>query len=168
VKIPATLEICGYGRLGETVNAIAAQHCQLKFHGLLTPQDCLSFGRSCDVLVNPRPASHGNQNNFSSKLFDYALAGRAILTSKLSGVEDVLGPDAFYFNPHDFGGSLRENLEILANTGRTELDRRGAAIQQRVVSLFSWEKQGARLAKFLTQVCIGQSGTEQVPEALAA
>jgi hypothetical protein len=167
-QIPACLEICGYGRLSETVSALADQHARLKFHGLLTPSDCLSFGRSCDVLVNPRPASHGNENNFSSKLFEYALAGRSILTSKLSGVEDVLGPDAFYFDPHDFQESLRENLYMLANTPRAELDRRGAAVQQHVTSRFSWAKQGGRLAAFLRQVCTGEIIKDELPQAIAA
>lgn len=167
-RVPASLEICGYGKLGETVSAMATQNPRIKFRGLLTPADCLSFGRSCDVLVNPRPASYGNENNFSSKLFDYSLAGRAILTSKLSGVEDVLGPEAFYFDPEDFNRSLGKNLLYLASISRSELDRRGAAIQERVISHFSWPKQGARLASFLIQVCLGQPSRAQVPEAIAA
>ena len=166
--IPACLEICGYGKLGHTVNALAAQHERLKFLGLLTPGDCLRFGRSCDVLINPRPSTHGNENNFSSKLFEYALTGRAILTSKLSGVEDVLGPEAFYFDPRDFHQSLRAGLLALTRNGRTELDRRGAAIQQRVTSEFSWARQSARLASFLSQVCAGSFLPETLNEAIAA
>jgi glycosyltransferase involved in cell wall biosynthesis len=165
--VRASLEICGYGKLGEMCDELARQSSRVRFRGLLTPEDCLSFGRSCDVLVNPRPATHGNENNFSSKLFDYALSGRSILTSKLSGVEDVLGPDAYYFDPYDFEPSLRRNLFALAKTSRAELDRRGMAIKQRVISEFSWTKQGARLARFLTELCTGGPATP-VQEALAA
>ena len=168
IKIPATLEICGYGKLSDTLNALALGNSRLKFHGLLTPSDCLQFGYCCDVLINPRPSSHGNENNFSSKLFEYALTGRSILTSNLSGVEDVLGPQAFYFDPHDFHRSLRENLFALANTNRAELDRRGAAIQERVVSQFCWAKQGERLASFLSQTCTSKVVAEEAAEALAA
>lgn len=167
-EIPACLDICGYGKLGQTVDKLAGQHDRLRFHGLLTPSDCLSFGRSCDVLVNPRPATHGNENNFSSKLFEYALTGRAILTSKLSGVEQVLGPEAFYFDPGDFSRSLRASLATLAKTKRADLDRRGLAIQHRVVSHFSWTTQGARLARFLNQICAGTFVAEEIVEALAA
>lgn len=167
-EIPASLEVCGYGKLSDTLSTIASRNSRLKFHGLLTPPDCLSFGRSCDLLVNPRPASHGNENNFSSKLFDYALSGRAILTSQLSGVEEVLGPEAFYFDPHDFKNSLRRKLLAVANTPRAELDRRGEAIQQRVISHFSWGKQGARLANFLSQLWTGPSVSEEPAEAMAA
>jgi hypothetical protein len=167
-EVLASLEICGYGKFDSKLGALAAESGRIKFHGLLTPDSCLSFGRSCDVLVNPRPASYGNENNFSSKLFDYALAGRAILTSNLSGVEDVLGPDAFYFNAEDFHHSLRQSLHELSTLGRTELERRGAAVQQRVTSQFSWTSQGARLVAFLSQVCIAQSNRQDRAEAMAA
>ncbi len=167
-RIPASLEICGYGKLGETIQSLGAQNGRLKFHGLLTPGDCLRFGRTCDVLVNPRPATHGNENNFSSKLFEYALTGRSILTSRLSGVEDVLGPEAFYFDQQDFNRSLRTSLQVLSDTKRTELDRRGTAIQQRIVSQFSWTKQGGRVAAFLNRLCSGELVTEELAEALAA
>jgi glycosyltransferase involved in cell wall biosynthesis len=120
-----TLEICGYGKASEKFAELSRQTPNVKFRGLLTPAECLQFGRRCDVLVNPRPATHGNENNFASKLFEYALSGRAILTSKLSGVEDVLGPGANYFDPHDFDRSLAAQLEQLARTppGRTASSR---------------------------------------------
>jgi hypothetical protein len=167
-QIPALLEICGYGKLAQTLNSLATQNGRLKFHGLLTPSECLRFGTTCDVLVNPRPATHGNENNFSSKLFEYALTGRSILTSRLSGVEDVLGPEAFYFDPQDFNRSLRTSLLGLAQTKREELDRRGAAIQHRILSQFSWAKQGARVASFLKRTCSGTLIPEELAEALAA
>jgi len=161
---PGTLEICGYGRLTEQLAGLAAANPRLVFHGLQTPDRCLAFGRSCDVLVNPRPPSHGNENNFSSKLFDYALAGRAILTSNLSGVEDVLGPEAFYFEAQEFRASLRQALHTLARIPRPELDRRGAAVQLRVTSEFSWARQGARVGTFLRSVC-GQPTEAQIAAA---
>ncbi len=162
--VPATVEICGYGRLDDKLSRVVGQDPRLKFHGLQTPEACLAFGQSCDVLVNPRPATHGNENNFSSKLFDYALTGRSILTSKLSGAEDVLGPEAFYFDPARFEPNLQQALITVASSSREELDRRGQAIQNRVTSQFSWNSQGARLASFLRGLC----PTTPLPEARVA
>jgi hypothetical protein len=162
--VSASLEICGYGKWDAHLRTLAAQQPRLRYHGLISPAECLRFGCSCDVLVNPRPSSHGNENNFASKLFEYALTGRAILTSKLSGVENVFGPEAYYFDAHNFGFSLRTRLSTLAITPRTELDRRGAAIQQRILTDFSWEKQGARMARFLDRICLGDlSGLRRAP-----
>lgn len=151
--LPMTLDICGYGKMGPQLSLVAEQDPRIRFRGLLTPDQCLEFGQTCDLLINPRPASHGNENNFPSKLFDYALTGRAILTSRLSGVESVLGPEAFYFEPHDFDRALRRKLTQLSGVSRSDLARRGKAIQQRVLDEFSWAKQGGRLAQFLQQVC---------------
>ncbi len=157
-KIPGTLEMCGHGSNSEEFARLAGLHPNLRFHGLLTPDQSLAFGATCDVLVNPRPLSHGNENNFASKLFDYAMTGRAILTSRLSGVEAVLGPEAYYFDPENFTEDLGRKLAELGQTSRTELNRRGRAIQQRVVENYSWEKQAARLAAF-----IDQTGRPQIP-----
>jgi glycosyltransferase involved in cell wall biosynthesis len=166
--LPATLEICGYGKLGDTLATLAQGNGRVKYHGLLTPAECLRFGRCCDVLVNPRPATHGNENNFASKLFEYALCGRAILTSRLSGVEGVLGTQAFYFNAYDFEASLREAFASLSQVSRPELDRRGAAIQQRIVSTFSWQIQADRLASFLKDVPAQAPALAERAEAMAA
>src|SRR5262249_32556412 len=67
-NLSASLEICGYGKMGEQLSDLAHRDARLRYHGLLSPAECLRFGHACDVLVNPRPASHGNENNFASKL----------------------------------------------------------------------------------------------------
>ena len=93
------------------------------------------------MLVNARPPGHGNENNVPSKLFDYALCERAIVATKMSGVDEVLGPDAFYFDPANFNAGLRATLELAALTPRAELRRRGVNISERVKTEFNWLRQ---------------------------
>jgi glycosyltransferase involved in cell wall biosynthesis len=150
--LAGTLDICGYGKAATEISGLAQRDRRVVFHGLLTPEQCLSFGRQCDVLVTPRPLTHGNQNNFASKLFDYALSGRAILTSRLSGVELVLGPEAFYVEADNLEPNLTEKLREIAALPPDELNRRGMAIQERILNNFSWETQGSRMADFLESV----------------
>jgi len=166
--LPATLDICGYGKQSGEIAALAQNCPRLRFRGLVSPAECLRFGRLSDVLVNPRPATHGNENNFSSKLFEYALCGRAILTSELSGVETVLGSQAVYFEPQNFKTNLEAKLRELAALPRAELNRRGLAIQHRVLTEFSWEKQTGRMGQFIERLCRGKVSFEPVREALAA
>jgi glycosyltransferase involved in cell wall biosynthesis len=152
-SIRATLRICGYGKLSEGFERLAQVHERFRFDGLLPkPDDCLPFGQTCDVLVNPRPPGFGNQNNFPSKLFDYALCGRAILSSRISGVHQVLGPEAFYYDVTRHPESLKEALDQIAQIDRRELHRRGAAIRQRVIAEFNWPNQAARMAGFIRQL----------------
>jgi glycosyltransferase involved in cell wall biosynthesis len=101
-------------------------------------------------------------------LFEYALCGRAILTSKLSGAETVLGPQAAYFDPQNFKANLEAGLRELAALPRTELNRRGLAIQHRVLTEFAWEKQAERMAQFIERLCCGKASFQPLREALAA
>lgn len=146
----ATLEICGYGRLGDALAELGRRDSRLRYHGLLpTPADCLRFGQTCDVLVNPRPPGHGNENNFPSKLFEYALTGRAILTTGFGGMREVLGPDAFYLEETQLASSLAQQLKTLSRTPRTVLREKGRRLQQRITSEYSWSRQVDRMTAFL-------------------
>ncbi|HEV2245655.1 MAG TPA: hypothetical protein VGW37_03300 [Terriglobia bacterium] len=165
-QLPASLDICGYGKF--SLDGLPPANARLRFRGLLTPSDCLRFGTCCDVLVNPRPLTHGNENNFASKLFEYALTGRTILTSQMSGVEQVLGPAALYFDPGDFARSLSLRLREACGMSPLELTRRGKEIQRRVVTEFAWSKQAGRMADFIYQVCRREQVGLEVDHALAA
>jgi len=149
----AELRVCCFGKRRTRLAEHYCQHPSVSFHGPFDPEGCVDFGTGCDVLVNPRPNVPGNRNNFSSKVFEYALARRSILTSRLSGVDVVLGDDAYYFDADDFDNSLEQRLTELAQTPKAELNHRGAAIQNRLLARYSWEAHGERLAEFLNQVC---------------
>jgi glycosyltransferase involved in cell wall biosynthesis len=145
-----TLDICGYGKLRDEIALRAGQQPRLRFAGQLpSTADCLNFAAAADVLINPRPGTHGNENNFPSKLFQYALTGRSILTSRLSGTAEVLGPAAFYFDERDFSSSLSEALRYLSTFSRSELHARGLSIQQRVMTEYTWSRQAERIAGFI-------------------
>lgn len=148
----SVLHICGFGKARTEIAEACGRDPRLEFHQPRTPDGCLQLGRTWDVLINPRPIRAGNQNNFPSKIFEYALSGRAILSSRVSGADVVLGPEAYYFDEHNFALSLDRSLDELANTQRQELNRRGTALQQRLLSRFSWAQQGERLAGFLKQL----------------
>src|SRR6185436_2789123 len=150
--LPNPLRVAGFGKPKASIAARCKSDSRLSFQGALTPDECLRFAARCDVLVNPRPRVPGNDNNFSSKVFEFALSGRAILTSRLSGVDAVLGEQAFYFDEEKFVPSLTEALARVAGTPRAEFRRRGAAIQKRLLQNFTWTQQGERLAKFLQRL----------------
>ena len=148
----STLHIAGFGKLSSAIRDRCAQDSRLEFHGwLASTEDCQKFGRTCDVLVNPRPRGHGNENSFPSKVFAYALCGRIVLTTHLGGVEAVLGPGAVCFDESDFAPSLRQSLAKIEALPAEELARRGQAIREHVLADYSWPRQGARIAAFLRQ-----------------
>ncbi len=156
--LPNPLHICGFGKGKEGVELVCSKHPRARLYPPRSPDECLRFSEICDVMVNPRPLWPGNENNFSSKVFEYALTGRSILSSRLSGVDAVLGEEAYYFDAGDFERSLGAAVREIAGTRRSELHRRGAAIQARMLREYSWSRQGGRLADFLEGVAGGGGG----------
>lgn len=148
----ATLHVCGYGKLAAELRVLAAANLRLKFDGLLPrPADCLTWAQGLDVLVNPRLGGVGNENNFPSKLFSYALTGRAILTSRMSGVENVLGEAGYYFDPGNFAAALTEHFHALAAQPRAVLAERGSRLRARILGHYTWSQQAERLVDFISE-----------------
>ena len=108
-----------------------------------------AVGQHLGCPGQPRPNCPGNENNFPSKVFEYGLSGRAILTSRVSGVDRILGDQAFYFDENDFEASLDQALNDLATLSRDQLNSSGSSIQHRLINNFSWLQQGRRLAGFV-------------------
>ena len=158
----AQLKVCCFGKARTQLAERFGQARNVSFHGPFDPEGCVEFGASCDVLVNPRPKVPCNRNNFPSKVFEYALTGRAVLSNQLSGSDWILGPQAYYFDANDYRPSLGRMLDLLAATPRAELCGRGAAVQRHMLSEYGWDKQGVRLAMFLDD-CLTRS---HVPDSI--
>lgn len=147
--VPGSLRLCGFGELTETIKKIAIEHPNIQFDGLLTPQGCLSWAQQVDVLVNPRLPFWGRDNSFPSKLFEYAITGKAILSTRACGVDKVLLDEGVYVETDDLEGSLREKFREVSAIERSELQRRGTVIRQRIVSEYNWDEQARRIVEFI-------------------
>ena len=152
-EVPGTLHACGYGGLSGTLKQLAGQHPNFHFDGLLPRQsDCLPWAQKVDVLINPRPRAMGLENTFPSKIFEYAMAGKAILSTRTGGVDEVVGPEGFYIENENFEESLQQKLREIARMDRVELLRRGRAIRNRILAGYNWDAQARRMIEFLTGI----------------
>ena len=148
--VPGSLHVCGFGRQTGDFQALAAQHPNIRFDGLLHQSDCLAWAQKVDVLINPRLTGWGLENSFPSKIFEYAMTGKAILSTRTGGVDEVLREDGIYLDADDFKNSLRQNLREISAMDRAELQRHGTAIRNRVLKDFNWDEQARRMVEFLT------------------
>ena len=150
--VPGTLHICGFGRLSSDLEALAVSHPKLKFDGLLPRQsDCLTWAQQVDVLINPRLPISGLENSFPSKIFEFAMTGKAILTTRTGGVDEVLKEDGMYLETDHFEASLIDRLREVASMDRPELQRRGTAIRNRILRDYNWDEQARRMVEFLAE-----------------
>lgn len=166
-KVPGTLHICGYGNLSNALKELAGRHSNFHFDGMFARQsDTLAWAQRVDVLINPRLPVQGLENTFPSKIFDFGMTGKAILSTRIGGVDQVLGKEGIYLETAGFGNSLPQMLREVAAMDRAELQRRGTAIRNRMLREFSWDEQARRMIEFLTGVLkscseTGRNGGDQ-------
>lgn len=151
--VPGTLHVCGYGKLSNVLKELADRHSSFHFDGLLAkPSDCLAWAQKVDVLINPRLPIQGLDNSFPSKIFEFGMTGKAVLSTRTCGVDQVLGDEGIYLETKDFDNSLRQKLRAVAAMDRAELQRRGEAIRGRILRKFNWDEQARRIIEFLTGI----------------
>ncbi len=149
-QVPGSLHVCGFGKLSDELKALAAQHPKFHFDGLLQNQaDCLAWAQQVDVLINPRLSIWGLENSFPSKIFEFGMAGKAILTTRTGGVDEVLKEDGMYLDSAHFEESLRAKLREISGMDRGELQRRGTAIRNNLLKNFDWDEQARRMVEFM-------------------
>lgn len=151
--VEGTLHVCGHGPLAAELEQLARSHSNFYFDGFLPKEsDCLDWAQKVDVLINSRPPTQGQDNSFPSKVLEYGVAGKAILSSRTAGVSQVLGEEGIYFDAEDFETSLEKKIREVSAMDRTELQRRAQVIRNRIVSEFSPEEQARRVFEFLTKI----------------
>lgn len=148
--LPGTLHVCGHGPLSATLEQLAKRHPNFQFDGFLPKQsDCLPWAQNVDVLINVRLPWWGKDNSAPSKVFEYGLAGKAILSTRTAGMDEILGDEGIYIETDHFEDSLRQKLREISGMERVELQRRAAIIHDRIVKNYSWGEQARRVMEFL-------------------
>jgi len=161
-KLPGTLHACGHGELSEELKEIAKHHPNFRFDGFFPKQsDCLPWAQKVDVLVNLRLPYWGQDISAPSKVFEYGVAGKAILSTRTSGMDEVLGAEGMYIETENFEESLRQKLIEISGMDRAELQRRAAIIRERIVTNYSWGEQARRIVEFLNKLA-GQQSSQAV------
>ena len=160
-EVQGTLHMCGMGPRSEELARLAKLHPNFRFDGFLPKEsDCLDWAQKVDVLINSRLPVRGQDNSFPSKVLEYGVAGKAILSTQTGGVEAALGEEGIYFDAKDFEESLQQKIRDVSAIDRAELRRRGQVIRERIVKEFSAEEQARRVFEFLKQIVEARSANQ--------
>ena len=147
--VPGSLHVCGHGPLAGELEQLAKRHPNFHFDGFLPTQaDCLAWAQKVDVLINVRLPLWGQDNSAPSKVFEYGVAGKAILSTRTAGMDEILGSEGIYIETDHFEDSLRQKLRAVAAMERAELQRRAAIIRTRMLKEFNWDEQSRRIVEF--------------------
>ena len=109
------LDIYGYGPLEDFVKEASKKYSNISFKGRFSPAETKKVLSSYDLLINPRIIDPTIENyTFPSKLIDYILTGKSVLTSKFKTLPEEYEKFVYYidsFEPCDFADSIKRVYE---------------------------------------------------------
>ena len=80
------LDIYGLGHLKDKVEEIAKNSSNIRFHGFVSNQEAMNLQQTSWLLANPRPVDNLiAQVTFPSKIFEYMMSGRPVMSTRLNG-----------------------------------------------------------------------------------
>jgi glycosyltransferase involved in cell wall biosynthesis len=150
IEDPAySLQIFGRGPLEDLVIAAATKDSRVEFRGFQPNAEILRSQRQATVLLNPRPTDHPiTKYTFPSKLLEYMLSGRPVITTRLAGISDDYFPHLFILEP-DTPQALAHLIERVCSMPEADIEAFGRNARQFVLRDKSWAHQGERVFAFL-------------------
>jgi len=146
------LSIAGEGSKTGDLKQRVASDPRIEWVGFFKERKDLGhWASSCHMLVNPRPAGYGNDNNFPSKVFDYLQLGRPILSSITPTLQHAFGDSVMWYDA-DRPQALSEALARVSQKSISLLIQDGANLRDEYAQRFSWEEQIGSLKEWMCDI----------------
>ena len=146
------LSIAGEGSKTGDLKRYATADPRIEWVGFFNERkDLGQWASSCHVLVNPRPAGYGNENNFPSKIFDYVQLGRPVLSSATPTLKHAFGDLVMWYDA-DIPNALSEALRVVSEKSIAELGKKGADLKNAYAASFSWGERVRNLKQWMCQI----------------
>lgn len=149
VNPDVVLEIYGSGPLLKKIKAIEKDCSNIQYMGNVSNEQMLKIQQEAYLLINPRPTKDKiSQLTFPSKMFEYMLSNRPVLTTKLNGLSEDFLSRLFIIeeeSPHGFADAINAAF----NKPYDELLNRAKEAREFVIKEKNWEKQVNRIIKYI-------------------
>ena len=143
------LRVFGRGPLEQLVADAAAADPRIEYRGHRPNEEILDEQRNAMVLLNPRPSGHPiTRYTFPSKLHEYMMSGRPVITTRLPGIPETYYPHLYLLDPESPEG-LAALIDEVCHSPAEQLDSLGASAREFVVTNKSWLMQARRVADFI-------------------
>lgn len=142
------LDIYGQGELEELIRQYSQRNCNIRFHGKKSNEEIIKIQQEAWILINPRQVDHPiSQVTFPSKVLEYMLSGRPVLTTRLNGFTEEYEDKVLWIEKEDAQYLSKLITSFLDSEER--LDALGIKAKNFVVNTKNWETQINRICKFI-------------------
>lgn len=142
------LDIYGSGELETQIKKIAYKSKNIRFHGKKENKEIMEIQRRAWLLINPRKINDPiSKVTFPSKIFEYMLSGRPVLSTRLNGFTEEYEDKIIWIEneePHYLA-------DLIEKLGKDEerLNKLGKRAQDFVVNQKNWTIQSEKIWNFI-------------------
>lgn len=140
------LVISGKGSLVSEIEEIAAKNDRIQFLGCIPYEEYLEKLKEADILVNPRDMRFPeNENNFPSKIMEYLVTGKYIISTQFAGWENFRECVAFCGSTEtDMEFAIRDCMDDESYKDETIFERNRSFAQK-----YLWSEQVKKIQKMV-------------------
>ncbi len=143
------LDIYGGGALEQSVEEIASRSKNIRFHGVVSNEDAIKVQQTSWLLANPRPVKNAiAQVTFPSKIFEYMMSGRPVLSTRLNGFSKDYENLLFWVDNGD-PQTLANMIDLLDDKSNDELKNTAERAKNYLLKNKTWEHNAKNVYDFL-------------------
>jgi len=151
VKSDVVLEIYG-GYLKEYIEQKSLQNGRVVFKGSVDNKSMLEIQRKSYILVKPRPTNDPiSQVTFPSKMFEYMMSGRPVLTTRLNGLHEEYREHLFFIDDESPKG-IATAIDKMISSGDDKLNVVAIGARSFIEREKNWKNQGKKILDFVSHI----------------
>jgi glycosyltransferase involved in cell wall biosynthesis len=151
------LWITGEGPMRGAVEEAAAADPRIRYWGFVPYGEAMRLYRQATIFVNPHASTvRSARYQFPSKILEYLAVGRPVISSVTPEIESEYG-DIVILVQEESAEALAEAMQRAAAMPEVELAALGRKGRDFVLREKTWERQSARIAQFIREICSRRS-----------
>ncbi|MFA5481329.1 MAG: glycosyltransferase [Bacilli bacterium] len=149
VKTDYQLLIAGHGPLIEAIEVMAKEDSRIRYLGLLSKEDLISYQCSAVCNINPRPFDQKlDDYSVPSKVLEYLSVGVPLISTMNGALHKQFCGEAIWIKD---GGEdeLRKAMELFLLFNPEDIKKKALLAKEKVLSIYGLEIQGRAIYDFI-------------------
>lgn len=143
------LWITGRGDWEERISKLSSKDKRIVYWGFLANEEIVQKMKQATVLVNPRSSATPHiKYSFPSKLLEYMLTGKPVISTALPGIPDDYY-DHLYILEEESPQALASLIQEVCSKPAEELREFGESSRRFVMTQKNYRRQGERIYEFM-------------------
>lgn len=148
------LDIYGRGSLAGVIEDIARNCKNIRYHGSVSNEEAMKVQQTSWLLVNPRPVENAiAQVTFPSKIFEYMMSGRPVMSTRLNGFSKDYDNLLFWIEDSS-PGNLANSIDKIDKISNDELKSIAVNAKKYLLKNKTWNNNAEKVHDFLNKIVL--------------